>query len=104
MFLFPKYRTNCALRFLKVQLPACAKRILDYTNTGDNNRKLCSLYFSILDKMDATLPKFGNAESRLADIYFFKLCAQRARLPTPFYNRFASTSAGAIFSPLEFKA
>ena len=31
----------------------------------DDNRKLCSLYLSIMDRMGVKLPKFGDAEARL---------------------------------------
>src|SRR6266436_3302020 len=40
-------------------------RTLDYTDDGDDNRKLCSLYLSIMDRMGVTLEKFGDAETRL---------------------------------------
>jgi hypothetical protein len=38
---------------------------LDYLQAGDDNRKLCSLYLSIMDRMGVTLDRFGDAESRL---------------------------------------
>jgi hypothetical protein len=41
-------------------------RTLDYVDAGDDNRKLCSLYLSILDRMGIRLEKFGDAETRLA--------------------------------------
>jgi hypothetical protein len=41
-------------------------RSLDYSQSGDDNRKLCSLYLGIMDRMGLTLPRFGDAESRLA--------------------------------------
>ena len=41
-------------------------RALDYEKRGDDNRKLCSLYLSILDRMDVKLPSFGDASERLA--------------------------------------
>jgi len=41
-------------------------RVLDYTDSGDNNRKLCSLYLSLMDRMDVKLDKFGDATTRLA--------------------------------------
>ena len=41
-------------------------RSLDYLNAGDDNRKLCSLYLSIMDRMGVTLDHFGDAETRLA--------------------------------------
>jgi hypothetical protein len=43
-------------------------RVLDYTEKGDDNRKLCSLYLSIMDRMGLTLDRFGDAETRLAGI------------------------------------
>ncbi|MEO8425966.1 MAG: DUF1552 domain-containing protein [Verrucomicrobiota bacterium] len=41
-------------------------RVLDYTGQGDDNRKLCSLYLSIMDRMSVKLDRFGDAETRLA--------------------------------------
>src|SRR5436190_1433256 len=43
-------------------------RVLDYTNKGDDNRKLCSMYLSIMDRMGVKLDRFGDADTRLADI------------------------------------
>jgi hypothetical protein len=43
-------------------------RVIDYTNKGDDNRKLCSLYLSIMDRMGANLDRFGDAQARLADL------------------------------------
>ncbi len=43
-------------------------RVLDYTNVGDDNRKLCSLHLSLMDRMGVELPHFGDADARLADI------------------------------------
>jgi hypothetical protein len=43
-------------------------RVLDYTDKGDDNRKLCSLYLSIMDRMGAKLDHFGDAETRLAGL------------------------------------
>jgi len=40
-------------------------RALDYLYAGDENRKLCSLYLSIMDRMGITLDHFGDAETRL---------------------------------------
>jgi hypothetical protein len=42
-------------------------RSLDYSNDGDSNRKLCSLYLGLMDRMDVKLEHFGDADSRLAD-------------------------------------
>jgi hypothetical protein len=41
-------------------------RSLEYLYDGDDNRKLCSLYLSIMDRMGVTLDRFGDAETRLA--------------------------------------
>ncbi|HEY2156788.1 MAG TPA: DUF1552 domain-containing protein [Isosphaeraceae bacterium] len=43
-------------------------RVLDYTKRGDDNRKLCSLYLSLMDRMDVTLDHFGDASTRLAGL------------------------------------
>lgn len=43
-------------------------RVLDYANRGDANRKLCSLYLSIMDRMGVKLDRFGDADSRLAGL------------------------------------
>ena len=40
-------------------------RTLDYLQAGDDNRKLCSLYLSIMDRMGVKLDKFGDSETRL---------------------------------------
>jgi hypothetical protein len=41
-------------------------RALDYSTAGDENRKLCSLYLGIMDRMGVELPEFGDARTRLA--------------------------------------
>ncbi len=43
-------------------------RVLDYTKSGDENRKLCSLYLSIMDRMGVKQDRFGDADSRLAKL------------------------------------
>jgi hypothetical protein len=43
-------------------------RSLDYLYAGDENRKLCSLYLSIMDRMGMTLDHFGDANTRLAGL------------------------------------
>jgi Protein of unknown function (DUF1552) len=40
-------------------------RALDYLAAGDDNRKLCSLYLGIMDRMGVHLDHFGDAQSRL---------------------------------------
>jgi hypothetical protein len=43
-------------------------RSLDYLYAGDDNRKLCSLYLSLMDRMGAKLDSFGDATTRLANL------------------------------------
>jgi hypothetical protein len=43
-------------------------RALDYLYAGDDNRKLCSLYLSLMDKMGVKLDRFGDATTRLAGV------------------------------------
>ena len=43
-------------------------RVLDYLDEGDANRRACSLYLSLMDRMGVRLPRFGDADRRLADL------------------------------------
>jgi hypothetical protein len=43
-------------------------RVLDFRDNGDENRKLCGLYLSIMDRMDVKLDRFGDAATRLAGL------------------------------------
>ncbi len=43
-------------------------RVLDYLDKGDDNRRISSLYLSLMDRMGVSLPRFGDAERRLAGI------------------------------------
>jgi hypothetical protein len=43
-------------------------RALEYLHAGDDNRKLCSFYLSLMDRMGVTLDKFGDADTRLAGL------------------------------------
>jgi hypothetical protein len=43
-------------------------RSLDYLNAGDDNRRVCSLYLSLMDRLGVTLDRFGDAETRLAGL------------------------------------
>ncbi|HMC09938.1 MAG TPA: hypothetical protein VKH44_01555, partial [Pirellulaceae bacterium] len=43
-------------------------RVLDYRDRGDGNRRACSLYLSLMDRMGVPLPQFGDADRRLADL------------------------------------
>ncbi|MGE0131541.1 MAG: DUF1552 domain-containing protein [Blastocatellales bacterium] len=43
-------------------------RILDYLDKGDDNRRACSLYLSLMDLMGVQLDRFGDANKRLAGV------------------------------------
>ena len=43
-------------------------RSLDYMQSGNDKRKLCSLYLSLMDRMGLELPQFGDSKERLAGI------------------------------------
>ena len=43
-------------------------RILDYLEKGNENRRACSLYLSLMDRMGVKLDRFGDATTRLADL------------------------------------
>jgi hypothetical protein len=43
-------------------------RILDYLDKGNDNRRCCSLYLSIMDKMGVRPGKFGDTDKLLADL------------------------------------
>jgi hypothetical protein len=43
-------------------------RVLDFTGQGDEGRKLCSMYLSIMDHMNVKVDRFGDADSRLPDL------------------------------------
>jgi len=43
-------------------------RVLDYRDKGDENRKLCSLYLSLMDRFGVNLDHFGDANTRLATL------------------------------------
>ena len=40
-------------------------RTLDYVNASDPNRKVCSLYLSLMDRMGAPIEHFGDATGPL---------------------------------------
>jgi hypothetical protein len=41
-------------------------RVLDYAGKGDDNRKVCAMYLSIMDRMGVKLDRFGDARERLS--------------------------------------
>ena len=43
-------------------------RVLDYSEKGDDNRKLCSLYLSLMHRMGLPAERFGDAETQLAGL------------------------------------
>jgi hypothetical protein len=43
-------------------------RVLDYRDKGDANRKLCSLYLSLMDRMGVKQNRFGDADTPLAGL------------------------------------
>jgi hypothetical protein len=43
-------------------------RILDYLDKGDDNRRACSLYLSLMDLMGVRLDRFGDTDKRLAGL------------------------------------
>ena len=43
-------------------------RILDYLDKGNENRRACSLYLSLMDMMGVQLDRFGDADKRLANL------------------------------------
>jgi hypothetical protein len=43
-------------------------RVLDYREKGDDNRKLCSLYLSLLTRMGVKQERFGDATAELAGL------------------------------------
>ena len=43
-------------------------RTLDFYKAGDENRKMCSLYFSIMDRMGIKVDQFGDATEGLKDL------------------------------------
>lgn len=43
-------------------------RVLDYSQQGDDNRKLCSFYLSLMNRMGLPAKEFGDANVPLADL------------------------------------
>ena len=43
-------------------------RSLNYMNAGEDNRKMCSLYLSLMDRFGIKQDKFGDSATRLQDI------------------------------------
>jgi hypothetical protein len=43
-------------------------RTLDYLRSGDANRKMSSLFLSLMDRMGVSLDQFGDADTRLSGL------------------------------------
>jgi hypothetical protein len=43
-------------------------RSLNYLDAGDENRKMCNLYLSLMDRMGLKLDSFGDSKTRLANL------------------------------------
>lgn len=43
-------------------------RVIDYRDRGEDNRRACSLYLSLMDRMGVNLDRFGDTDKRLADL------------------------------------
>lgn len=43
-------------------------RVLDYLEEDNDDRRACSLYLSLMDRMGVELPRFGDADRRLAEL------------------------------------
>jgi hypothetical protein len=41
-------------------------RTLNYLDAGDDNRRMCALYLSLMDRMGLKLERFGDSTARLA--------------------------------------
>ena len=44
-------------------------RILDYLDKGNDNRRACSLYLSLMDRMGVKLDRFGDTDKRLPGLF-----------------------------------
>ena len=44
-------------------------RVIDYLDKGNDNRRACSLYLSMMDTMGVKLDRFGDAEKRLENLW-----------------------------------
>ena len=44
-------------------------RILDFLDKGNENRRACSLYLSMLDRMGVKLDRFGDTDKRLPGLF-----------------------------------
>jgi hypothetical protein len=43
-------------------------RVLDYLEQGNDKRRACSLYLSLMDRMGVKLDRFGDTDQRLTNL------------------------------------
>jgi hypothetical protein len=43
-------------------------RVLNYLKASEDNRKMCSLYLSLMDKFGIKLDNFGDSQTRLENL------------------------------------
>jgi hypothetical protein len=43
--------------------------MLDYLDKGNDNRRACSLYLSLMDRMGVHLDRFGDTDKRLPGLF-----------------------------------
>ena len=63
---FIKGLPDCGTGLFRLLMDQCFGRVLDYT--GRANRKMCSLYLSLMEKAGVRLDRFGDSNERLAEI------------------------------------
>jgi hypothetical protein len=44
-------------------------RAIDFLDKGNDNRRACSLYLSIMDQMGVKLDRFGDTDKRLPGVF-----------------------------------
>src|SRR6185369_3114718 len=44
-------------------------RVIDYLDKGNDNRRACSLYLSMMDKMGVQMERFGDSDKRLENLW-----------------------------------
>jgi len=44
-------------------------RVLNYLDKGNDNRRACSLYLSMMDRMGVKLDRFGDTDKRLENLW-----------------------------------
>ena len=45
------------------------QNLLDYLEAGNDNRRACSLYLSMMDRMGVKLGRFGDTDKRLPNLW-----------------------------------